>query len=343
MKKFVSLLLCIVLLSMLAVVPCLAVGVNLFEGKQALIDQWEKGSGYGLDYRSYSPKISQDDDTKYPLVVLLHGKYSGSNEGEQLTETDFFNWSSVEFQSRFSDAGGAYILMPRTPGGDGNTWANTSFHSKLKSLINDFISKNSANIDTSRIYLGGWSMGGAGAISFASTYKNFFAALIVMAPFDSVTQTQVEALRNTPTWLITCTQDTTASHPLFAKPFWNSLRDTTDIPSYCRLTTFSKYNYYDAGHHYVHFAVASDLLGQPSDCGMKTVDAKGRSISTNEAESIITWLSAQRLGMAEEENVCRCECHSLKGFTKFIWSIKRFFYMLFSPSKKVCQCGIAHW
>lgn len=343
MKKFVSLLLCIVLLSMLAVVPCFAVGVNLFEGKQALVAQWEKGSGYGFDYRSYSPKTSQTDNTRYPLVVLLHGKYSGSKEGEQLTETDFFNWSSVEFQSRFSDAGGAYILMPRTPGGDGNTWANTSFHSKLKSLINDFISKNSANIDTSRIYLGGWSMGGAGAISMASSYPNFFAALLVMAPFDSVTQAQLDAIKNTPTWLVTCTQDTTASHALFAKPFWNGLRDTTNIPSYCRLTTFSKYNYYDGGNHYVHFAVASDLLNQPSDCGMKTVDARGNRINTNEEESIITWLSAQRLGMTEEENVCRCECHSLKGFTRFIWSIKRFFYMLFSPSKKMCQCGIAHW
>ena len=345
MKKALALLLCVLSLCF-CILPCFeasAVGVSIHAGKDALVSQWGKSQGYGFDYRYYSPKKSQDDNTKYPLVVLLHGKYSGTKEGEQLTASDFFYWSSAEYQSRFTGSGGAYILMPRTPGGDGNTWANTSFHSDLKKLIDSFISDNSANIDLSRIYLGGWSMGGAGVISMASSYKNFFAALIVMAPFDAVTQSQLNAIKNTPTWLVTCTKDTTASHITFAKPFWNGLRDTTNIPSYCRMTTFEKYNYYDGGHHAVQHAVAADQLDQPSDCGMKTVNAKGERINTNEEQSIITWLAEQRLGEAKEDNVCKCECHSAKGWTKFVWSIKKFFYMLFSPSKKMCQCGQAHW
>lgn len=320
-----------------------AIGVSISQSKDALVAQWQKGEGHGLDYRSYSPVKDENDTTKYPLVVILHGRNSGSYEGEQLTASDFYKWSSSEYQARFKNAGGAFILMPRTPGGNTNTWANTSFHPELMSLIRDYVSANSDNIDTSRIYLIGWSMGGAGTISVAANNPGFFAALVVIAPFDSVTAAQVKSMKNTPLWLVTCTKDTTASHITFAKPFWNSVKDITNIPSYCRITTFSKYNYYDNAHHRVDYAVGSDLLNQPSDCGMKTQTAKGTTIKTNENESIITWLSSQRLGEAKESNVCHCDCHASKGWTKFWWAITNFFNMIFSPSKKICGCGASHW
>lgn len=345
MKRIISLMLCIVMLTLTFSVmfTSSAVGVSINAGKDALVAQWKKGDEHGIDYRYYSPVKSDNDYTKYPLVVLLHGKSSGTNEGEQLTSSDFYYWSSSENQARFSDAGGAYIIMPRTPGGDTLTWANASLQSDLKKLLDDFISRNSANIDPSRIYIGGWSMGGAGTISMASNYNNFFAAAIVMAPFDSVSQSQLDALKKTPVWLVTCTKDATASYPLFAKAFWNGLKDTTLIPSQCRITTFDKYNYYDISHHHVHHAVAADLLYQPSDCGMKTENANGKGIITDEVESIITWLSSQRLGQAPDEDRCDCECHSSRAWTKFIWAIKRIIYMIFSPSKKICDCGVKHW
>ena len=343
MKKVISFILCSLLLIQTTVLTFSAIDVSISEGKDALVAQWENGDSHGFDYRAYSPVKDSEDTTKYPLVVMLHGKYSGTNEGEQLTSSDFYNWSSSEYQARFKDSGGAFIFMPRTPGGDAATWANTSYHSDLMSLIRDYISSHSDNIDTSRIYLLGWSMGVAGAISVASSNKNFFAALVIIAPFDSVTTAQVQSLKHTPIWLVTCTKDTTASHVTFAKPFWNSVKDITEIPSYCRITTFNKYNYYDVGHHNVHYAVASDLLNQPSDCGMKTETSKGESISTNENESIITWLSSQILGQAQEDNVCHCNCHASKGWTKFWWAITNFFNMIFSPSKKICGCGASHW
>lgn len=320
-----------------------AINISLTQGKDALVAQWQKGETQMFDYRAYSPVKGTDDTTKYPLVIMLHGKYSGTKEGEQLTDTEFYNWSSSEFQSRFKGTGGAYILMPRTPGADGKTWANGSLLNNLKSFIDTYISDNSANIDTSRIYLLGWSMGGAGVVTLAANNPGFFASLVIIAPFDSVSKAQVESMKHTPIWLITCTKDTTASHISFAKPFWNSVKDISEVPSYCRITTFDKYNYYDAGHHYVHAAVANDLLNQPSDCGMKTQTAKGTKINTSENESIITWLSSQRLGEAKEDNVCHCNCHASKGWTKFWWAISCFFYRMFSPAKKMCHCGVSHW
>lgn len=345
MKKLISLILC--LLIMIPVLSlslgAFAADVSLSQGKDALIAQWQKGDYGKLDYRAYSPVRGEGDTVKYPLVVMLHGKYSGSKEGEQLTGTDFYKWSSSEYQARFKDSGGAFILMPRTPGGDVNTWDNTGYHDELMSLVRDYISANENNIDTSRVYLSGWSMGAAGTISVASNNKNFFAALVIIAPFDSVTAGQVKAMKDTPIWLVTCTKDTTASHITFAKPFWNSVKDTTEIPSHCRITTFSKYNYYDTGHHYVHMAVANDLLNQPSDCGMKTETAKGDSVTTSESESIITWLSSHRLGQTKESGVCHCNCHASKGWTKFWWAITNFFNMIFAPSKRICACGASHW
>lgn len=346
MKKTVSLALALILL--VCAVACAftgsAVGVSLSAGKDALVSQWSKGDERGIDYRYFSPVENGGQSKKYPLVVLLHGKYSGTHEGEQITGTDFYKWSSSEFQARFGESGGAFIFAPRTPGGDSKTWANSNLLEDLMMLLNDFILRNSDYIDRERIYIVGWSMGGAGTVTLASNNNDFFAAAVVIAPFDSVSQAQVNNLKNTPIWLVTCTKDTTASHVTFAKPFWNKVIDTTKIPSYCRITTFSKYNYYDSGHHYVHFAVANDLLSQPSDCGMNTEDARGNRINTSETESIITWLSSQRLGKASESNVCKCDCHSEKGWTSFIWSIKTFFWRLFgNDGKRYCSCGNGHW
>lgn len=340
MKKLIS-----VFLVLFTVFSCCSMSVSalsLASGKNALVAQWEKGDEYGISYAAFSPKNSANGKS-LPLVVLLHGKYSGSTNGEQVSDTDFYRWSSDEFQSRFREGGGAYILMPRCPGGDSSSWSAEKHHSDLKKLIDSFIARHSDSIDTSRIYLGGWSKGGAGTVKMAVKYPDFFAALIVIAPHYTVNSNHLEALSDTPIWLVACKDDITATYGTMSKAFWNTLKDTSSVPSSCRFTTFEKYNYYDSSSHYVHHAVGYDLLNQPSDCGMYTQDAKGREIRISEGSTIITWLSSLKLNEAEKEDVCRCECHSSKGFTKFIWAIKCFFYRIFSPSKRVCSCGEKHW
>lgn len=341
MKKIISLLLAM-LMTTLCIVPLTAsAAVSLSQGKDALCSQWATGSSHGIDYKAFSPEVKKG--VKYPLVVLLHGKYSGSSNGEQVSESDFYRWSSAEYQARFSSTQGAYILMPRCPGGDASSWSVEGHHADLKALIDDFIAANATSIDTSRIYLGGWSKGGAGTVKMAVKYPGFFAALVVMAPHYSVNESHLSALSDTPIWLVACKNDTMATYGTMSKAFWNTLKETTSVPSSCRFTTFEKYNYYDISSHYVHYAVANDLLNQPSDCGMSTQNARGNGIATSESESIITWLSSFRLGSAEKEDVCHCDCHSSKGFTRFIWSIKCFFYRIFNSSMKVCACGKNHW
>lgn len=342
MKKTVSFLLAM-LIFFVAVCPVTAgATVSINAGKDALTAQWETGSSNGISYKAFTP-AGANDGKKYPLVVLLHGKYSGSSNGEQVSDTDFYRWSSAEFQARFKDGGGAYILMPRCPGGDSSSWSVESHHSDLKKLIDGFISSHASSVDTDRIYLGGWSKGGAGTVKMAVSYPDFFAALIVIAPHYTVNENHLKALSNTPIWLVACKDDITATYGTMSKAFWNTLKDTTNVPSSCRFTTFEKYNYYDTSSHYVHHAVGYDLLNQPSDCGMYTQNAKGQAVSIDEGSTIITWLSSIRLSQIQKEEVCRCDCHSSKGFKQFIWSIKCFFWRIFSSSKRLCSCGASHW
>lgn len=341
MKKLTALLLAVII-SAISIFPVTAgAAASLSQGTDTLCAQWETGASHGIEYKAFSPDAEQGK--KYPLVVLLHGKYSGSSNGEQVRATDFYKWSSAEFQARFKESQGAYILMPRCPGGDSSSWSVEGHHGSLKALIDEFIALKGANIDRERIYLAGWSKGGAGAVKMAVSYPDFFAALVVMAPHYTVNENHLKALSGTPIWLVACKNDTMATYGTMSKAFWNTLKDTSDVPSSCRFTTFEKYNYYDASSHYVHYAVANDLLNQPADCGMYTQNAKGQSIATNEGESIITWLSSFRLGQTENEAVCHCNCHSNKGFTKFIWSIQVFFWRIFNSSKKICICGTSHW
>lgn len=341
MKKLFSVILTALIMATCLLPLTASAAVSLSQGKESLYSQWQTGSSHVIDYKAFSPDTVKG--RKYPLVVLLHGKYSGTSNGEQVKDNDFYKWSSSEFQARFAEAGGAYILMPRCPGGDGSSWSVEGHHSDLKALIDEFIMLHSDSIDTGRIYLGGWSKGGAGTVKMAVKYPGFFAALIVMAPHYSVNEGHLRALADTPVWLVACKNDIIATYGTMSKAFWNTLRDTTNVPSACRFTTFEKYNYYDAASHAVQFAVANDLLNQPSDCGMSTVNAKGGTVATNEGESIITWLSSFRLGETEKEDTCHCDCHSSKGFTKFIWSIKCFFWRIFAPSRRACECGANHW
>ncbi len=341
MKKTIAFLLSVILITVCLCPLAAEAAVSLSQGRDALYSQWETGDSHGISYKSFSPEAVQSK--KHPLVVLLHGKYSGTSNGEQVKDNDFFKWSSIEFQSRFKESGGAYILMPRCPGGDGSSWSVEGHHADLKALIDEFILLHEDSIDRNRIYLGGWSKGGAGTVKMAVKYPDFFAALIVMAPHYTVNESHLRVLADTPIWLVACKDDITATYATMSKAFWNALKETTNLPSSCRFTTFEKYNYYDAASHAVQFAVANDLLNQPSDCGMYTQNAKGQGIATSEAESIITWLSTFTLGDTEKENVCRCDCHSSKSLTKFIWSIKCFFWRIFSSSKKMCACGANHW
>ena len=132
---------------------------------------------------------------KYPLVVYLH--YSGG--AGKISYLDFLGYDK---KSVFSSKDGvdfqinhpSFVLVPQTKG----EWDYT----KIISQIEEF--KNKYRIDTNRIYLIGYSMGGSGSYSLANAYYEFnhqlFAGIIRLSG-QSQTSLSDSIAQKTSVWL----------------------------------------------------------------------------------------------------------------------------------------------
>ncbi len=121
-----------------------------------------------LNYLLYLPE-DYDPDRKegYPTILFLHGAGERGNNVEVLT-----TWGPPKIAK---EKGLPFIIIsPQCP--KGHWW--TSMMYSLKSLLDYSI--KTYNIDTSRIYLTGLSMGGYGTFAFSLLYPNYFAAVAPM-------------------------------------------------------------------------------------------------------------------------------------------------------------------
>ena len=138
MKKVISVLLCVVMLFGMLCMPASALSKTA--GLKALQGLFVDGHGYNFDYVFYSPVKSDNDKTKYPLIIWLHGQFSSVFERQQLTSYNIAYWACDEYQSRIRGTGGAFLYLPRDPNID-IAWSGES--SKLKRDIDLFISRYS--------------------------------------------------------------------------------------------------------------------------------------------------------------------------------------------------------
>jgi predicted peptidase len=153
-------------------------------------------------YSTYSENVYQsmaygffkpagaDPQKKYPLIVYLHG----SND---LVSRDLI-WYQTETQKQFP----AFVITPKckeTNQGWGNTWNSTHTEATWKTLaLVDSLVK-AYNIDTTRLYLYGISMGGFGVFSILEKEPGKFAgAYAVCGGSDTKAASK---LLNTPLWI----------------------------------------------------------------------------------------------------------------------------------------------
>ncbi len=295
MKKFLSLLLALVCVFS-AGFSAAAVGYD--EGLEALQAQFQKGNGpevngYSLDYRWFSP-AKENDSTKYPLVIWLHGMMEGSHEGKQVTENNIAYWTSEEFQSRFQPAGGAYILAPRSPEEDSIYW-NEDMIEPVRAIIDEFI--KSHNVDTTRIYIGGFSMGGKMTLNMAVAYPEMFAAAFPICPAWSPTAEQLEYVADLPIWITSSKKDPIVNYNTCVTPLWNKLTKVTNLPEACRFSSLTTSRFEDGkkcvSNHHAWFSVNHDMF--TVDGGkypeMSTVNAKGEAVELTYPDGMISWLS----------------------------------------------------
>ena len=295
----------VLVLVLLALVSCFSVtssAVSYTEGMDALKAQFEHGSNLYLDYVYYSP-VKKNDGKKYPLVIWLHGNSSGDYAGHQLDNCDIAMWSSEEYQKRFKDTGGAFIFLPRCPT---NTlvlaWEGKQL--QLKGAIDQFIATNKNFIDTDKIYIGGYSMGGKMAYIMPARYTDFFAAAFLLSPVYSPSEYELDALSKTPIWFSYCINDNYPSlNHMTVSADWRYLMSVSECPEKCRLSTFDRiyrpdgsYCGSDEVHNTWNAACYDFLMNDGSQYkDMIVLDGEGNYVTLAEPDGLISWLSEQNL------------------------------------------------
>ncbi len=310
MKKIIS-----VILVMLVLMSCMATSfissAELVSHDYTVLNTWFlDGECPGeLDYVYYAPETK--GNTKYPLMIWLHGAKSGDKPRAQLDWYRFSNWASPEYQSRFENAGGAFLLAPRSSKDITHNWYETGC-SSLKATIDYFISINKDKIDTSRIYISGYSTGGSMTWHMVTKYPDFFAAAMPIASLYNPTSGEIEKLRDTSIWLFSCDKDyyPTAKTSV-AEATFDYLKDITNRPSGIRHTAFTQSIWPDNSkphqtdkEHYVWGAVTNDMFMDTNEqyYYSRTVDGNGAKITFEHPNGIISWLSLQTNNKAGSSN-----------------------------------------
>ena len=153
-------------------------------------------NGATINYWLYTPENATEN---MPLIVYLHG---GSGKGDNLELI-----ISVDGFPQYLHDGkitpNAYVIIPQV---------SSSYRGwgEIKAEIMKLIAfvKNECKIDENRISLTGHSMGGTGVWMFALAYPSMFSAIAPLSGSVTLTDANVEKLKNVPVWAIIGTEDT---------------------------------------------------------------------------------------------------------------------------------------
>ncbi len=297
-----------VMVAVLFLIPCLfitagaagrKVALPTSAGIQALRDEFNsdvapKAGGYALDYCYYSP-VGTNDNTKYPLVIFLHGIGHADYVNAQLDDSDMPYWASSELQSRFTD-GGAFILLPRAPEHKLVYWG-TSLIEPLRAVIDDMIAKHGDNIDTSKIFIGGSSAGAEMTWNMIVAFPDYFAGAFPIAATGTVTAANVKTCSDVAIWMIASTMDPVISYIATTQPLWNNVCQYNKHPENCRLTSLTKVVEPAGGaasdNHHMAKVVTYDMhmLDGSAYPNATTTDGNGNTISLVSPNGMISWMN----------------------------------------------------
>lgn len=298
MKKIIAIILA---LACLLAFPVSASATSIDDGLDTLKAEFVKGEGpvvgrFSIDYRYFSP-VGKNDTTKYPLVIWLHGLSDGASEGLQIEKSDIAYWASDEFQARFKPAGGAFVLAARSREELGVCWTNETIE-PLRAAIDDFIKTNKKNIDLSRIYVGGYSMGGKMTLKMAIAYPEMFAAAFPICPAWSPSEEMISYLADVPVWLTSSKRDPLVNYHFAVTPVWEKIVAVSNNPEDCRFSTLKKVCYADGtktpSNHHSWFSVNYDMFTTENGDyhNTTTVNGLGEEVKLTYPKGMISWLTS---------------------------------------------------
>lgn len=191
------------------------------------VDLFTSGeSEEGIHYRDYKP---EDDGEKHPLIIWLHGAGEGgdSNVTQINGNRGATAFISKEAQEAFDNP---YVLAPQSP----DYWMpelvlgetvlkGTDNTDKVVALIKEYIAANE-NIDTSRVYIGGCSMGGYQTWETLFAAPELFATAFPICAAYEVPQDRLDTVKDTPIWIIHAENDDTIPVQ-YSRDAYNYLKD----------------------------------------------------------------------------------------------------------------------
>lgn len=125
-----------------------------------------------------------------PLIIFLHGR---SLSGTDLNKVKKYGTLDAVLKGRDIDA---FVLAPQVKSGP---WVPSKVMDVLEYVLNRY------EVDESRIYVVGMSLGGYGTIDFAATYPDIVAAAVGMC--GGATVKDFTGLNEVPMWIIHGTAD----------------------------------------------------------------------------------------------------------------------------------------
>lgn len=150
-------------------------------------------------YRLFIPR-PYDQKKKYPLVLYLHGGGGRGNDNQKQIDggngylIDFF--TSDAAQERYP----SFVVAPQSPM-EGWVEEDSITPTRQLHLVHELIGalQRTYNIDETRIYVAGQSMGGFGTFAIISEYPRTFAAGVPLCGGGD--QAKVARLTNVPIWV----------------------------------------------------------------------------------------------------------------------------------------------
>lgn len=162
-----------------------------------------------VNYRLLKPK-KIEESKKYPLILVFHGSGAiGSNNASQMGVLAKM-WLLPENREKYP----VYVLSPQFPQRSSNyhldkdrnvlVSQSSEYLDLVLNSLDSFIEKE--NIDKSRIYVMGFSMGGSTTSNAISNRPNLFAAAINISGVSQFDK--INTLQNIPIWMVHGSLDT---------------------------------------------------------------------------------------------------------------------------------------
>jgi len=145
-----------------------------------------------LDYLLFLPKDYSKSGKPSPLIIFLHGSGERGSDLEKVKA-----WGPpaiVEANPDFP----FMVVSPQCPEGQ---WWNVNV---LKGMIDDIL--KTYNVDKSRVYLTGLSMGGYGAWELSTAFPEYFAAVAPVCGGGN--PLRAKRLKDIPVWVFHGKKDT---------------------------------------------------------------------------------------------------------------------------------------